>query len=65
MILSRTYIERHFEDILAHANDIEQRLDDSHLTKEWLIEKNEHNLRLCKEYGCEYTMINEQYEVLD
>ena len=62
LILSRAYIESHFEDIQTHANDIEQRLDDSGLNKQCLIEENERNLRLCREYECGYMLIEDQYE---
>ena len=61
LILSRGYIERHFDAILAHANDIEHRLDDSSLTAQWLIRENETNLEQCKRFGCEYVLIEESY----
>ena len=61
LILSRDYIERHFDTITAHANDAEHRLDDSGLTAEWLIRENDWNLEQCKRFGCEYVLIEESY----
>lgn len=61
LIMSRRYIETHFEDIKKHASDIEDRLDDSGLSAERLIGENERNLELSKAFGCEYIWINETY----
>ena len=63
LIMSRGYIENHFGDIRSHANAIEQRLDDSGLSIDTLIRDNEENLRLCKENGCEYLLLNDRYEI--
>ena len=63
LILSRDYIETHFEGILSYANAIEKRLDDSGLSKEQLIRDNEENLRLCREHGCRYILIEDTYEI--
>ena len=63
LIMSRGYIENHFGDIRSHANAIEQRLDDSDLSTDTLIRDNEENLRLCKENGCEYLLLNDHYEI--
>ena len=69
LIMSQDYIENHFSDIRAHANDIEQRLDDSDLNKEDLIRDNLHNLTQCQAHGCPYLFIDDSYhitpEVLD
>ena len=40
LAMSDTYIDTHFEDIAAHASDIECRLDDSSLTPALLIAEN-------------------------
>ena len=63
LIMSKTYIETHWEDIRSHACDVEQRLDDSDLSKEELIADNRKNLELCKQYGCDYILIDGDYEV--
>ena len=44
LIMSRSYIESHFEDILTHSSAIERRLDDSDLTKDRLIRDNDNAL---------------------
>lgn len=41
LVMSRNYIETHFDAIKAHANTVEQRLDDSGLTEGDLIRDNE------------------------
>lgn len=63
LVLSRRYIENHFEEILLHANAIEQRLDDSGLRKDALIQENEQNLQLCRKYGCDYILVEDTYEI--
>ena len=62
LVMSRKYIETRFADILKYANVIEQRLDDSYLTKDALIAENEHNLAQCIAYGCEYLLIDRSYD---
>ena len=63
LIMKENYIETHFNDIRTHASDVEQRLDDSDLSKEQLIADNLQNLDLCRKYGCEYLLIDGDYEV--
>ena len=60
LIMSRHYIESHLCAIRSHANDAEQRLCDD-LDPEELIRDNEKNLTLCRQFGCEFTLIDEQY----
>ena len=63
LIMSQSYIENHFSDIRAHANDIEQRLDDSDLNKEDLIRDNLRNLAQCQAHGCPYLFIDGSYHI--
>ena len=63
LILSESYIRSHFSHIQRYANAIEQRLDDSGLTKQWLIEENRKNLDGCHATGCPYILIDENYEI--
>lgn len=63
LIMSRAYIETHFEDIRRYAGVIEDRMDDSGLSKAELIRDNEENLRLCSQYGCRYILIDGEYRV--
>jgi len=62
VILSKSYIENHFADIVKHANVIEKRLEDSDLKKESLISENEENLALCRQYSCPYVLILRDYD---
>ena len=63
LIMSRRYIEKYFADIQNHASDIENRMDDSGLNARELIRENERNLALCKEFGCEYFLIDDEYNI--
>jgi adenylate kinase family enzyme len=63
LIMTENYIRSHFCDILSHASDVEQRLDDSGLSMEELIQDNNRNLELCRKYGCEYILIDGDYQV--
>lgn len=61
LVMSRGYIEKHFADIVAHANVVERRLDDSGLVLQQLVEENERNLQQCIRYGCRYVLIDRAY----
>ena len=63
LIMTENYIRSHFGDILSHASDVEQRLDDSDLSMEELIRDNNRNLELCKKYGCDHILIDGDYHV--
>ena len=65
LILSENYIEKHFDAIRDHACDIEKRLDDSDLTKQFLVEENRRNLQQCISRKCQYILVDEQYDVLE
>lgn len=61
LIMTERYIETHFSDILAHANAVERRLDETFCTKEAFVRENGDNLRQCRKFGCEYVLIDEEY----
>ena len=63
LIMSKSYIEAHFSNIKNHANAIEARLDDSGLDAQALIDENERNLALCRQHGCDYILIDGEYEI--
>ncbi len=65
LIMSQHYIETHFEEICAHANDVERRLDDSGLTKAQLMDDNRKNMVACQTSGLPYVLINEAYNVME
>ena len=63
LVMTKEYIENHFEDIKKHASDIEARLDDSGCTMQGVIKDNEETLRQCREHGRNYILIDEEYKV--
>lgn len=63
LVMSAEYIENYFEDIKKYACVIEDRLDDSYCTKEWMLEINTECLEGCKQYGCDYKLITDVYDV--
>ena len=63
LIMSEAYIRNHFSDIRRHASVIETRLDDSGLDMDELIRENARNLELCRQFGCEYILIDDLYEI--
>ena len=62
LVMSTRYIQRHFADIVAHANEIERRLDDD-CTIEAVLADNAHALAMCQRYDCPYLLIDEDYVV--
>lgn len=63
LVMSREYIENHFDDIKKYANVIENRLDDSDCTMENVIKDNNIVLTLAKKYGVDYTLIEDDYNI--
>ena len=61
LVMSEDYIKNHFEDIKRHASAIENRLDDSELSMEWLLRDNGFNYEACKKYGCNCILIDDEY----
>lgn len=65
LVMSREYIESHFEDIRQYANAIEDRMDDSGLDPRELTADNLQNLEQCRRYGCSYYLIDGEYRIED
>ena len=63
LIMSPDYIENHFEDIKKYACVIEDRVDDSCCTREWILGINRECIEGCEKHGCEYKLITEKYDV--
>lgn len=63
LVMTKEYIENHFSDIKMHSNIIEKRLDDSGLSMKSLIEENTANWELCRKHGCNYILIENDYEI--
>lgn len=62
LIMTESYINNKFDIIKKYSNIIENCLEDSFCTKISMIEKNNYNLRMCLRYGCNYILINENYD---
>ena len=62
LCLSETYVEKHFDDILLHACDIESRLDDSSCTVERLKRDNRMYLEGSRQHGLDVWLIEDDYE---
>ena len=62
LALSEAYIDAHFEEIRAHACDIEARLDDSYCTPEVLKADNRANLEGFRARGEAVALIEKDYE---
>lgn len=63
LIMSERYIRSHFEDIRKYASVIEQRLDDSDCTMEFVLQENAQTLDMCKKYSANYLLIDDEYNV--
>ena len=61
--MSEGYIRRHYRDIQQYAGVVEHRLDDSSCTMETLLRDNAETLEMCRKYGAEYILIDENYHV--
>ena len=63
LIFSKRYMEGHFADIAKYSSVIENRLDDSGLNKDELIRENEENLAACCRHGCQYVLVDDDYDM--
>lgn len=61
LVMSRAYIENHYEDIMKYESTIERRPDDPWCTVENLIHDNEKALRMCRLHGADHILIDETY----
>ncbi|MGL5153168.1 MAG: hypothetical protein ACRC7N_21615 [Clostridium sp.] len=59
LVMSKKYIENHFSDIKNYASVVEERMDDSWCTKEFMHEENAYYLEMCKKHNCNYTLIDD------
>lgn len=60
LVMSRKYIENHFNDTVSFANAIEHRTDDG-WTKEAALEQNARFLAQCEAHGAECILIDDEY----
>ena len=62
LAMTDTYINAHFDDIRNHGSDIEDRLDDSDCTADWLKEDNRKVMEGFKRTGEKMVVIDKDYE---
>lgn len=62
LVMSKAYIENHFDDIVRYANVIENRVCDD-VTRESVLRDNAEVLRQAKAHGLSYLLIDDKYEV--
>ena len=63
LIMSENYIKNYFDNIVKYASIIEERLDDSDCTADWLLKDNLYNLEQAKKYNVNYILIDDKYNV--
>lgn len=63
LVMSKKYIEEHFDNICKFASVIEDRVDDEGWTKEIAHGENAQMLEKCIKYGAEYILIDDEYRV--
>ena len=63
LIMTKKYIDTHFDDIMRHKNKIEKRISNESTSKEELTRSNEYNLEMCRKYDDKYILIDDAYEL--
>lgn len=63
LVMSEVYIRTHYDEIKRYASIIEDRLDDADCTMESLLHDNAEVLRMCRKYGAEMLLIDDEYRV--
>ena len=62
LIMSESYIRKHFDDIKKYWNVVENRLDDD-FNMDDILQDNTKNLELAKAYNVNYILIDDKYEI--
>ena len=62
LVMSESYIKKHFDDIKKYACVIEKRLDDSDCTIKKLLRENANILKLVREYNVNHIVIDDKYD---
>ena len=63
IVMSKAYIEAHYQDIIRYRRAIEDRLPGEVPTMEELIRENGENLRQCEKFGCSYILLKDRYHI--
>ncbi len=61
LVMSQSYIENNFNDIIGFENVIERRLEKCCVSKAQLIDENLYNLDECKKRNLNFILIDENY----
>ena len=64
LVMSKKYIENHFDDIRKFASVIENRMDDEDCTLEMVLKDNAEMHEKCIRHGVEYIYIDEEYRLI-
>ena len=62
LVMSEDYIRTHFSDIRKYANVVEKRIEDD-CTIESVLADNKKMLELAREYGVNYILVEDKYEI--
>lgn len=62
IIMTENYINAHFDAVSSYAGVIEKRSGELDFTREEFIHENNENLSECLKNGCEYILIDGEYE---
>lgn len=63
LVMSEKYIKLHFADIKKFAGVMEDRGEDEDCTPESVLGDNAKRLQMCREYGVNYILIDEEYKI--
>ena len=63
LVMTESYIKKNFDKICEYRNVIENRIEDSWLSEERLIEENNYNFHMCQKFNCDFILIDEIYQV--
>ena len=62
LAMTDAYIEAHFDDIRDHGSDVENRMDDSYCTADWIKSENRKIIEGFQRMGEPIILINDDYE---
>lgn len=63
LLFSASYIEAHFDEILAFENVVEKRIGGGYCTKELLLRENTYNYKICTEHSLNHCLIDDVYAI--
>ncbi len=63
LVMTESYIERHFEDIKMYAGVIEERQDGPEFTMEAVLRDNAYYREMCEKYGHQPVLIDSGYQI--